>query len=66
MWAASYKRVCVINKKYGTFLSENDLDELITVIIFNQSSWFFIMLALVSLQQTHVPVYRYIDTGLIV
>ena len=66
MWAASYNRVHLINKKYGTFLSENYLDELIAVIIFFQSSWFFIMLALVSLQQTHIPVYRYIDTGLIV
>ena len=65
MWAASYNGVHLINKKYGTLLSENDLDELITVIIFFQSSWFFIMLALVSLQQTRIPVYCYIDTGLI-
>lgn len=54
-----------MNKKYITFLSENDLDELITVVIFFQSSWFFIMLALVRLQQTNIPVYCYIDTGLI-
>ena len=65
MWDASYNQVQLINKKYITFLSENDLDELITVIIFFQSSWFFIMLALVRLQQTNIPVYCYIDTGLI-